>query len=68
MLLASIVPAYDYQGAAISDLGVIAESALWFNVLLVGMGILNIAAGYLYLRSHRALVAAGAVPRLGSGR
>ena len=55
MLLASIVPAYDYQGAAISDLGVIAESALWFNVLLVGMGVLNIAGGYLYLRSHRRL-------------
>jgi hypothetical membrane protein len=55
MLLASIVPAYDYQGAAISDLGVIAESASWFNVLLVGMGILNIAGGYLYFRSHRRL-------------
>ena len=53
MLLASIVPAYDYQGAAISDLGVIAESALWFNLLLIGMGVLNIAGGYLYYRSHR---------------
>ena len=53
MLLASIVPAYDYQGAAISDLGVTAESALWFNILLVVMGVLNIAGGYLYWRSHR---------------
>jgi hypothetical membrane protein len=53
MLLASIVPAYDYQGAAISDLGVTAESALWFNILLVVIGVLNIAGGYLYWRSHR---------------
>ena len=62
MLLASIVPAYDYRGAAVSDLGVIAESALWFNILLVTMGVLNITGGYLCYRSP-ALVAAGAVPR-----
>ena len=55
MLLASIVPAYDYRGAAVSDLGVIAESALWFNILLVTMGVLNITGGYLCYRSHRRL-------------
>ena len=72
MLLASVVPAYDYQGAAISDLGVIAESALWFNILLVTMGVLNITGGYLYYRSHRrlsllALYVVAGIGTLGAG-
>src|SRR5688572_701454 len=53
MLAASIAPAYDFTGGAISDLGVIAETALLFNTLLLVMGVLNIAGGYLYYRSHR---------------
>ena len=58
MLAASIAPGYDVHGAAISDLGVIAETAILFNVLLVSIGLMNIAAGYLlYRRQHRALLA-----------
>jgi hypothetical membrane protein len=55
MLAASIAPDYDFKGGAISDLGVIDETALLFNGLLVGMGVLNITAGYLFYRSHRRL-------------
>ncbi|HSL76376.1 MAG TPA: DUF998 domain-containing protein [Candidatus Limnocylindrales bacterium] len=53
MLAASIAPDYDFKEGAISDLGVIDQTALLFNGLLVGMGVLNIAAGYLFFRSHR---------------
>ena len=53
MLAASIAPGYDYHGAAISDLGVIDETAALFNGLLVLVGALNIAGGYLLYRSHR---------------
>jgi hypothetical membrane protein len=53
MLAASIAPDYDFKGGAISDLGVIDETALLFNGLLVVMGALNITAGYLFYRSHR---------------
>ena len=52
MLAASIAPAYDFKAAAISDLGVIDQTALMFNTLLVAMGVLNIAGGYLYYRPH----------------
>jgi hypothetical membrane protein len=52
MLAASVAPAYDYGAAAISDLGVIAETALLFNASLVVVGVLNIAGGYLHYRSH----------------
>jgi hypothetical membrane protein len=52
MLAASIAPGYDFHAAAISDLGVIEETALLFNGLLVVLGILNIA-GYLLYRSDR---------------
>lgn len=38
MLAASIAPHYDFRGGAISDLGVIGETALLFNGLLVGLG------------------------------
>jgi hypothetical membrane protein len=50
MLAASIAPDYDFRGGAISDLGVIAETALLFNSLLVVMGVLNIVGGYLFYR------------------
>jgi hypothetical membrane protein len=53
MLAASIAPDYDFRGGAIS--GVIAETALLFNSLLVVMGVLNIVGGYLFYRSHRRL-------------
>lgn len=53
MLAASIAPGYDYHGAAISDLGVIDKTAALFNGLLVLVGALNIAGGYLLYRSHR---------------
>src|SRR5687768_5542475 len=53
MLAASIAPAYDFHQAAISDLGVIDETALMFNALLVAVGVLNVATGYLLYRTHR---------------
>ena len=53
MLAASIAPGYDFHAAAISDLGVIGETALLFNGLLVAVGVLNAAGGYLFYRSHR---------------
>ena len=52
MLAASIAPDYDFNAAAISDLGVIRETALLFNVSLVAVGLLNIVGGYLFSRSH----------------
>ena len=52
MLAASIAPAYDIGGAAISDLGVIHETALLFNASLIAVGLLNIIGGYLFYRSH----------------
>lgn len=47
MLAASMAPGYDLAGGAISDLGTIPETALLFNVALVVVGLLNIAAGFL---------------------
>lgn len=52
MLGASIAPGYDYAGGAISDLGVIDETALLFNTSLVAVGLLNLIGGYLFYRSH----------------
>lgn len=53
MLAASIAPGYDFHAGAISDLGVIEQTALLFNVLLIGVGALNVAAGYLLFQWHR---------------
>ena len=53
MLAASIAPGYDFNAAAISDLGVITDTALLFNVSLLAVGVLNIMGGYLWYRSHR---------------
>ena len=53
MLAASIAPRYDYGSAAISDLGVIGETAILFNVSLIVVGVLNVIGGYLFYRSHR---------------
>ena len=52
MLAASIAPGYDMHGGTISDLGVIAETAVLFNALLVGIGVLNALGGYLLYRVH----------------
>lgn len=52
MLAASIAPAYDDNTAAISDLGVIRETALLFNASLVGVGLLNLLGGYLLHRTY----------------
>lgn len=72
MLAASIAPRYDYVGGAISDLGVIDETAVLFNVSLVAVGVLNVLGGYLFYREHRrrwvlaAFVAAG-IGAIGAG-
>jgi hypothetical membrane protein len=52
MLAAAMVPGYDFRGAAISDLGVFPETALLFNASLVLVGVLNLAGGYLFYRTH----------------
>ena len=52
MLAAAMVPGYDFRGAAISDLGVFPETALLFNASLVFVGVLNLAGGYLFYRTH----------------
>jgi hypothetical membrane protein len=53
MIAASIAPAYDYHGGAISDLGVVDETAALFNVLLIVVGVLNILGGGFFYRTHR---------------
>ncbi|HSK93988.1 MAG TPA: DUF998 domain-containing protein [Candidatus Angelobacter sp.] len=50
MLAASMAPGYDMAGGAISDLGVISQTALLFNTSLVAVGILNLAAGVVLWR------------------
>jgi hypothetical membrane protein len=53
MLAASMAPDYDIGAAAISDLGVIEETALLFDGSLVLVGLLNALANSLLYRSHR---------------
>jgi hypothetical membrane protein len=67
MLAASIAPAYDFHAAAISDLGVIDETAMLFNALLLAVGALNIAAGGLLHRFHRRAWILGAFVLAGLG-
>jgi hypothetical membrane protein len=52
MLAASMAPGYDVAGGAISDLGVIPETALVFNISLLAVGALNVIGGYLFYRIH----------------
>ena len=52
MLAASMAPGYDVGGGAISDLGVIDETALLFNLSLIAVGSLNMIGGYLFFRIH----------------
>jgi hypothetical membrane protein len=53
MLAASMAPGYDVAQGAISDLGVIEETALLFNLSLIAVGLLNLASGILLSRIHR---------------
>jgi hypothetical membrane protein len=52
MLGAAMVPGYDFNAAAISDLGVFPETALLFNASLVVVGLATIGGGYAFYRSH----------------
>ncbi|WP_254764939.1 DUF998 domain-containing protein [Natrinema marinum] len=52
MLGAAMAPDYDFGGGAISDLGVVAETALLFNASLVVVGLLNVIGGYAFYRTH----------------
>lgn len=72
MLAASIAPRYDFNAAAISDLGTIPETAMLFNGLLIVIGLLNIAAGYFVYRAYGhawvlGLFALGGLGALGAG-
>jgi hypothetical membrane protein len=53
MLAASMAPGYDVARGAISDLGVVPETAPIFNVSLLAVGALNVIAGVLLFRAHR---------------
>jgi hypothetical membrane protein len=68
MLGASMAPDYDLSGGAISDLGVIDESALLFNASLLTVGVLNVAAGVLLYRAtgRRSILATFPVAGLGA--
>ncbi|QLG50611.1 DUF998 domain-containing protein [Natrinema halophilum] len=52
MLAAAMAPGYDFGGAAISDLGVIAETALVFNISLTIAGLFNLLGGFYFYRTH----------------
>lgn len=68
MLAAAMVPGYDVNTAAISDLGVFPETALLFNASLVLVGLLNLLGGWAFYRVHgsRALLGAFVVASLGA--
>jgi hypothetical membrane protein len=52
MLAAAMAPDYDFGASAISDLGVIPETALLFNASLLLVGALNVLGGYALYRVH----------------
>jgi hypothetical membrane protein len=52
MLGASLAPGYDYQSAAISDLGRISQTAFLFNATLLLVGALNVVGGWTFYRWH----------------
>lgn len=52
VLATAMVPGYSVRTAAISDLGVHAETALLFNGALIVVGTLNLFAGYYFHRLH----------------
>jgi len=63
MAATSIAPAYDVQGGAISDLGVIGETARLFNGSLVAVGALNVALAAVTSADLRFATAAPASAR-----
>jgi len=72
MLAAAMAPDYDFGASAISDLGVIDETALLFNASLVFVGLCNIVGGYLFYRVHgrrwiAAIFALAGIGAIGAG-
>jgi hypothetical membrane protein len=53
MMAEAVAPGYSMNTNAISDLGTIGPSSLMFNTSIFLVGIMNIAGGYLYYRTHR---------------
>jgi hypothetical membrane protein len=51
----TMAPGYNMHDAAISDLGVIKETATLFTISMLIVGSLNIIGGYLFYRSHQRL-------------
>jgi hypothetical membrane protein len=51
----TMAPGYNMHDAAISDLGVIKETAALFAISMVFVGLLNITGGYLFYQTHRKL-------------
>ena len=51
MLLEAIAPGYSMHDNAISDLGTIPETRLFFNASLFAIGLMNLLAGYFLYRS-----------------
>ena len=68
MLAAAMAPDYDFGGGAISDLGVVAETAMLFNASLIVVGVLNLLGGFLFYRTHgkRWLLAIFALASIGA--
>lgn len=68
MLAVAMVPGYEIQSSAISDLDVAPESALLFNLSLLAVGVLTVVGGYLFYRSHGTpwLLGAFAIAGLGA--
>jgi hypothetical membrane protein len=72
MLGGAMAPGYVIGDSAISDLGVIDETALLFNLTLVAVGVLEAVAAILYFRSHRravvlAVALVAAIGAIGAG-
>jgi hypothetical membrane protein len=67
MLTASMAPVYDVRSGAISDLGVIPETAAFFNVSLIATGLLNLVAGSLLYVERRSMVLLGVYLAAGAG-
>jgi hypothetical membrane protein len=51
----AMAPNYSMHDNAISDLGVIPETASLFTITMVVAGVLNIAGGYFFYLSHKRL-------------
>jgi len=72
MLTAAMAPGYDFGAAAISDLGVIAETALVFNISLIAVGLFNLLGGFYFYRTHGkrwlfAIFALASIGAIGAG-